>query len=104
MNIMKTTLWRCQNKEVVSVTINVFVNRAKTHPNGCSFFSIMLMVLATRGKGKKKWRTKGRRMRGTGKIMGCHLSGNTQKEQGKVYGGESFLVFESADVGGRDGS
>jgi hypothetical protein len=54
MNIMKTTLWRCQNKEVVSVTINVFVNRAKTHPNGCSFFSIMLMVLATRGKGKKK--------------------------------------------------
>jgi hypothetical protein len=36
--------------------------------------------------------------------MGCHLSGNTQKEQGKVYGGESFLVFESADVGGRDGS
>lgn len=41
MNIMKTTLWRCQNKEVVSVTINVFVNRAKTHPNGCSFFLIL---------------------------------------------------------------
>lgn len=28
-----------KTKEVVSVTINVFVNRAKTHPNGCSFFS-----------------------------------------------------------------
>lgn len=36
---MKTTLCQCQNKEVVSVTINVFVNSTKTHPNGSSFSS-----------------------------------------------------------------
>lgn len=50
MNIMKTTLCQCQNKEVVSVTINVFVNSAKTHPNGCSFSSFPLLMQVKEGQ------------------------------------------------------
>ena len=52
MNIMKTTLCQCQNKEVVSVTINVFVNGAKTHPNGCSFSSFPLLDASKKGTKK----------------------------------------------------
>lgn len=90
MNIMKTTLWRCQNKEVVSVTINVFVNRAKTHPNGCSFFSIMLMVFTARD-GERNEEQKESEWRGRRKIMGCHLSQNTQNTEKKVSSGEERL-------------
>lgn len=84
MNIMKTTLWRCQNKEVVSVTINVFVNRAKTHPNGCSFSS---PSPSRPSDGRRSGRDKGQKpsgmeatMRQPSEIMGCHLSREAQKE------------------------
>lgn len=54
MNIMKITLWRRQDKEVVSVTINVFVNRARTLPNGCSYSSVHGGIGGQRDKGQKK--------------------------------------------------
>jgi hypothetical protein len=96
MNIVKTTLWQCQNKEVVSVTMNVSVNRAKTHPNGCSFPPISLRFSRSLLEGRTKTKSDGserakpvewsiRRKLWDVIYLGSRGGGESQKEQGKLF-------------------